>query len=593
MRRTIVGAVAGIALLATTPAMAFVFRLGEVEGILDLSLGYGALVRLEERNAQLIGIANGGTAHSVDFDDGDLNYARGLVSNMVRGTGELTLRWKQFGAVVRGVGFYDFENEQVERARTPLDDAALGLVGKDVELREYFATARFVPFGIPVQLRAGNQTLSWGEASFLRLGVDVVNPLDLVATFQPAATARDLLIPQGMIWGVASLTEDTALEAFYQYDWAPVRLPPVGWFFSADDLIGGAGTHFAVMGAGLFSDQGTDLDATFGLPAGTLGFDPDFMKIPGAGTEEPNAQGQFGVTLQTFLPDYNDAKLALHFINYHSRLPLISGHTANAAAVARTSQAAVDARTAQLDAAGLSPEEAAQAAETLTIGEFTQATRYFATYPRNIKMLGMSFNTALIDTGTLVRGEASHHFGWPVQIPPPVVLNASLSPVLFTDQFGQTILGSFGPDEEVRGFERVGKTQVSAGLVQLFGPRLGAAQTLAGLDVGWVHVHDLPEIPPFTADSLGYRVSGGLTFEGILGGITLIPQIAWLHDVHGNTPPPLPAFVEGRKTFLLGMGGQWTRTWTTQLTYSKFMGGGSSNRFLDRDFLSFNLIYNY
>ncbi len=584
---------AGLTLLASSPASAFLFRLGEVEGILDVSLGYGTLLRLEERNKALIGIANGGTAPSVNFDDGDLNYARGLVSNMIRGTGELTLSWLQFGAVVRGVGFYDFESELVDRVRTPLSDGALGLVGHDAELREYFATARFVPFGIPIQLRAGKQTLSWGETGFLRLGVDVINPVDLVTALQPATTARDLLVPQGMVWGVASLTDTTAIEAFYQYDWQPVRLPPVGWFFSADDLIGGSGTNFAVMGDGQFADQGTDLDAAFGLPSGTLGFDANFMKIPGAGVERPNEQGQFGVTVQTFLPDLNDAKVALHFINYHSRLPLVSGRTANEAAVGRTTQAAVDARAAKFVAEGLSPEEAEQAAQTLTIGEFTQATRYVATYPRNIKMIGASFNTALIRTGTLVNGEVSHHIGWPVQIPSPLVLNASLSPIRFTDQFGETILGSFGANETVQGFERVGKTQVALGLLQLLGPQLGAVQSFAGVDLGWIHMHDLPEIPPLTADSFGYRVTAGLTYESVFGAIGLRPQMSWVQDVVGNTPPPLPAFLEGRKGFVLGLGAEYTQTWTAQLAYSRFMGAGGRNRFLDRDFLRFNVIYNY
>ena len=64
-------------------------------------------------------------------DDGDLNQDPGLVSNMLRTTGEVTLRWRNFGAYVRGFGFYDFEQELNDRARTQLSGKARNVpVGK-------------------------------------------------------------------------------------------------------------------------------------------------------------------------------------------------------------------------------------------------------------------------------------------------------------------------------------------------------------------------------------------------------------------------------------------------------------------------------
>ena len=100
-----------------------------------------------------------------------------------------------------------------------------------------------------------------------------------------------------------------------------MRTPPVGWFFSDNDLIGADGLGAAMAGAGRFSDLGTDLDSAFRLPPGTLGFDPDFMRIPGHGNHEPSDQGQGGITVQAIIPRLNSTKLALHFVNYHSRLP--------------------------------------------------------------------------------------------------------------------------------------------------------------------------------------------------------------------------------------------------------------------------------
>ena len=164
----------------------------------------------------------------------------------------------------------------------------------------------------------------------------------------PTTTVEDIFVRQGMIWAAANLTETLGIEAFYQYDWKKAKLPPIGWFLSGDDLIGNDRIGVGFDGFGMYSDQGTDLDAAFDLPAGTLGFDKEFMLIPSAGRDKPSSQGQFGVTLQTFVSALNSAKIALHFMNYHSRLPLISGRTADAEAVAGTTNLAVDARAAEL-----------------------------------------------------------------------------------------------------------------------------------------------------------------------------------------------------------------------------------------------------
>ena len=616
----------GLALLLLVPGTgrARDFRLGELEGLVDFTLAYGLLVRTEERDEELIGIANGGSARSVNFDDGNLNYGVGVASNMLKGSGELTLRWRSLGAHVRAIGFYDFENSLFERQRTPLSGEAKWLVGRAVEARDYYVTGQFHAGGVPIQLRVGNQVITWGETNFLRLGVDVINPIDPVAILQPATTPRDLFLPQGMIWGVANLTETLAFEAFYQYDWRATTVAPVGSYFSINDTFGGDGTNFAMLGDGFFSDLGTDLDEAFGLPPGTLGFDEDFLKVPGRGRDTPAEQGQFGFALQAIVPQLNATKLGLHFVNYHSRLPLVSGLTADANAVSDTSQAAVDAQAAVLapiyESEGLSPEEADAAAQAtasqLTVSGLANESGYFAEYPRNVKMLGLTFNTATIRTGTLVAGEVSHHFDFPFQVYAPAVLGGALSPLEFDPAFGQGPLGRFGPDEVVTGFIRRGKTQVSLSLTQLFGPRLGAARTVFSFDLGWVHVHDMPDVEDLplnapgltstgdpdrplplnrfpTADSLGYRLLAQLTYTSVFGGLNISPRVLFTHDPLGVTPGPFSAFIEDRMTVNVGVGVDYLSTWTADLSYTSIFGAGRYNVRRDRDFLRFNVVFHY
>jgi hypothetical protein len=326
------------------------------------------------------------------------------------------------------------------------------------------------------------------------------------------------------------------------------------------------------------------------------------MKIFPRNSNPPADGGQYGFAVRTFVPQLNAAELGVYFLNYHSRFALINGFTANQTAIDATSQEAVDARAKKLaliyhQDEGLSPEQAMQKAqaaeEILTIGNFANATRYFASYPENIKMLGFSFNTALLRTGTLFSGEISHHLGFPMQRPVEQVLAAALSPIQFTPAFQQTPLGAFGANTVVQGFIRRDKTQLELGLRQLFGPRLRSSQTVLGLDIGWVHIHNLPASYPSDEDSWGYRLVGVLTYDGILGGVTLQPRVVWAQDVNGITPGPGGAFIAGRRALNVGLEGDYVNRWTADLGYVRFFGGGSLNQVRDRDFLSFQVAYHY
>jgi hypothetical protein len=296
----------------------------------------------------------------------------------------------------------------------------------------------------------------------------------------------------------------------------------------------------------------------------------------------------------------------------------VNARSADAAAAAATSPEAVAARAAALaplyEAEGLPPDAAAaaaaRAASTLTLGEYASAASYAVEYPENVQMVGVSFNTTTLRTGTLVAAELSHHFDHPFQILPLDVFGAAFSPIGFDPSFGQGPLGDFGPDEVVSGVERLDKTQLELGLRQLLGPRLGASQTILGMDFGYVRVHDMPgrdqlrlSAPGVTgpadydhlpdADSWGYRLIAALTYDNVFGGLAVQPSVAWLHDVKGVTPTPGGAFVEDRKAVNVGGSIDYNNTWLLQVGYTRFFGAGRFNLLSDRDFVRFQLTYFY
>jgi len=594
--------------LPANPGRAADFRAGNLEGLFDLTLSYGVGVRVEDSSERLVAIANGGERTSANNDDGTLNYDTGIISNALRMNADLTLAWRQFGAYVRGYAFYDYENQDQNRKRTPLSDDGKDIIGKDADLMEHYVSFRTSARQVPLFFRLGDQVLNWGESGFIRDGIDIINPFDLAALNQPATPPRDLLIPQGMLWGAANLTETFALEAYYQYEWKRARLPPVGSFFSTNDLLGGDGINFAMLKAGQFSDLGTNLDEAFALPPGTLGFDRNFFKLPGLRSREPDDQGQFGVSLSAILPDNRATKVALFFVRYHSRLPLISGRTASQAAIDQTSQAAVDSLAASLvpayESTGLTPGEAADAADQtagdLTTSQYANQAGYLMEYPEDISMLGLSFSTATLRSGTLLSGEVSHHRNFPFQISLNEVFSAVLSPIEFSGG-GDSALGSFAANDRVKGYLKLDRTQATLGVTQLFGSRLGAAQTAANADIGWTHVHDMPGsdrlplqgVEPPTSNSVGYRLGGSLIYAGVFGGVTLVPRVLFTHDVDGITPAPVSTFVEGRKSLTFGLGASYINRVTANLSYTDFFGAGDRNLLRDRDLVRFRVSYSF
>ncbi len=58
---------------------------GEFQTTLTQEFSVGGISRVGKRDPGLIGGGNGGTGTSVNFDDGNLNYGRGLASLAVQG----------------------------------------------------------------------------------------------------------------------------------------------------------------------------------------------------------------------------------------------------------------------------------------------------------------------------------------------------------------------------------------------------------------------------------------------------------------------------------------------------------------------------
>ena len=597
-----------------------------LEGVLDLELAYGLGLRTQEADPELVSIAHGGKRlDSGNFDDGTLNYDKGeLTSNMLRTTGELTLRWGNFGAFFRGYGFYDYENEKNNRERTALTAEGKEQVGSDAQLLDANISARFTVRDIPVLLRLGDQVVNWGESRFFPAsGVNVANPLDIALLQQPTSTPRDLRKPVGMLWGVAHLTPLLIFEAYYQYEWDKHELPATGTFLSTNDGLSQGGSFIQVTGTA--SQFGTDLSQRFGISAEALeavgipAYDPDFFKVTQRiSADKASAHGQYGMTLQSIVPRLNDTKFALHFANYHSKVPLFGAISPSVEAYKGYSEQAIAALTNALVEEGVDMQTAQSAAIQTQFNQFEIDSRYFLQYPEDIKMLGISLNSTSDRTGTAYFAEIGYHFDVPLpahvgdlldQALPGSTRDNPLPPIDLATTSEEELRTEYA-DQRIDAVLERDKTFALLGATQLFGPRLGAAQTVFNLELAWLHIWDMPSksdqlisapgliVTQFdprsafaSANSWGYRMGGTLVYPNVFGGLTLRPRALWSHDVDGNSPVGAGPFRKGRKSVAFGVEAEYVKRLRVDVAYTTFWGANEWNLINDRDNIRLRIRY--
>jgi hypothetical protein len=654
----------------------------------DNTLTYGLSYRTAARDEAIVGRANGGTAYSVNGDDGNLNYDTGIWSNQLQLTTELDISHTNFGVFFRGWGFYDYENEQNDRARTPLSDPALERVGSRFELRDAYAWGRFRIGKQPAEVRGGRQVVNWGESTFIQGGLNIINPVDVTALRSPGSELRNALLPVGLLWGSFSITTNTSIEAFYQYEWNEIEIDPSGSYFSTSDFVGDGGdTVFLLFGDAPDIPTPPFLDPT----------DPTrpVLGVPRTGDLKADDGGQYGLVLRWLVPKLGDTEFGFYYSNYHSRLPTINGQTGTeegllaagsiqapagsggATDIIGTTIATGDAAqgvaaanpgvplgaaqviagtTEQVLNATQDPLAAAaaggQAAEIYAVDAYSQTARYFLSYPEDIKLYGISFNSQIGTSGVALQGELSYRQDAPLQIDDVELLFAALQPInpvfagnvpgfedgasqvttytgidysegcrlqpaLETDNCGSAIPGAI----------RLDTSQFQTTLTKIWPRILGAEQFLFLFEGAVTHVPDLPskselrleaagtytsgnpyhfednpgsahtdkpaELPERFADptSWGYRLVTQLQYNNAIGAITVSPRLAWGHDVSGNSPGPGANFIEDRKAYTLGLNFDFQSTWSADISFTDFFGASRYNLINDRDYVAMSFKY--
>lgn len=591
-----------IALSFSAPVWAYTDNIDGIDLQLNNRVTIGSAWRVESRDPNLVSVSKGGRAYSNNDDDGNLAFDKGdVVSAAAKITSDLTLSKGDFGLFVRGsylfndrlnnYNFFNPDNYYTPGAFDPgYGTAPSGNVsvapiseyrrktnkvrdysGNDADLLDAYLYGTFDIGDRVLAVKLGRQVLNWGESSFVLNGINSILAFDSNQLHVPGAELDEIVIPENMAWLSVGLVKNVSVEAFYQFDAPRTQPDAAGTFWATND--------FAAIG-------GTRADLSFGLaPENT----PN-ETIPRLPDNKPSKSGQFGGKLSFFIPALNDMDLSFYAMKYNSRLPLISG-------ISKASYAA--------------PSETG---------------RFFIEYPNNIPLYGVSFNTTIGPWAA--QGEYSLKVNQPIQVDDVELLLAGVGAPSQVTPPPAAPIGSALGNKYIRGYRRHDISQVDLSVTRLAGPMrwIGSDQLLFLAEAGAVYVHDLPPeselrfegpgtytpgdasvaalvssqigapLPQnkggYATDfSWGYKLLARLTYNNVLGPFRLEPQLRFDHDVKGVTPTPLLNFVENRKTVNVSVTGYYLQSWSAQLGYSAYFGGGKGNLLADRDYVEAVLKY--
>jgi len=564
-------------------AMAFPFSYGEIKGSFDTTVSAGVTMRTESPDPSLVGITNGGTARSVNDDDGNIGFDKGdLVSGVLKATHDLELKYRDYGVFTRVNYFYDavasdasHREDRFNAAGAAVSDRPdyeyeLGKRGRErlgsrIDMLDLFAYGRFDLAGHNLSARVGRQVVSWGESTFIGNSINSINPIDVAKIRTPGAELKEALIPTAMLWSSLQLSDSVSLEGVWLNAYDKTEIDPRGSFFSSNDFVSDDGNK-AIVSFGRREDD----NHTTRVPAGANAGSASVWVPRQGGPEVDDATKQFGAAIRYFSEALGSTEFGLYYLTYHSRTPLVSAIRGGSTNVTSTTPLC-----------SASPTTAGCRAS------------YFAEFPANIDLYGLSFNT-VGPWGVALQGEYSYRPNQPLQLSGTEVLLASLG---VPSSISPTPLAA---GTYIQGWREVDMHQAQMTATKAFGPTLGAQQFLVLGEVG-VTQTDLPEELRFngpgaglpacgfasaatlaavsngscqsegfaTNTSWGYRIVSRFDFESVIGSVQMSPRLVWAHDVNGVGP----TFNKDSKAITLGLALNYLQRWQADIGYTTFFGG--------------------
>jgi len=365
-----------VASLIAAPAQAGSINFGSGVSLDYIAnLTYSLAMRTDDPDAVLTANVNG--------DDGDRNFDKGaLINNRLAVLAETNFHYREYGVFLRGSAFYDdvyFHKNDHDSPDTVNRDgdhqqftgSARNYLGKRARLLDAYVYGSFAIGSTALDVRVGEQVVSWGESLFFPNMSGAQAPADATKSNVPGTEVKEILLPTGQVYAQWGLTDRFSLMGYYQWEWKGTELNPVGGYFSTSDVLGPGGSFLLV--------PALEPLAPFGIST----------HVPRGRDLTPEHKGQWGAGLRYLFGDATE--LSLYYINYHDKNP---------------AGAAINTEAATLPVVG-----------TLTI-----PTSYNVQYVDDIKMAAVAVSTQVL--GTAIGAEVSYRDGAGLSV------NVGTSPVV-------------------------------------------------------------------------------------------------------------------------------------------------------------------
>ncbi|MGY2326751.1 DUF1302 domain-containing protein [Pseudomonas sp. SDT2931_S440] len=506
----------------------------------DNTLKYNAAWRVKDRDSKLVS--------TVNQDDSDRNFDKGLISNRLNILSEFDARYNNFGARVSAAGWYDSVYEGSNDNDSPatanqrsvshdhFTDDTRKLHGSDAEILDAFVFGKGNLGELPTSFRLGRHTVLWGESLFF--GANGIAggqaPVDIIkATSVPNTPFKELIRPVNQFSGQVQLRPNVSVAAYYQFAWEENRIPAVGSYFSTSDVVGEGGERLIV--------------------GGPIGPNQQPLAFFHGKDIKADDKGQYGLSLR-FSPEDWNTDFGLYAIRYHAKDPMI---------YTRANPGGPNPLTGQL-------------------GE------YQLVYAEGIRAFGASFSTSVGDAN--VAGEVS------------VRRN---TPLVSVSQANPTGLG----DNASHALYAVGNSlhaQLSS-LYSFNSNGIWDSASLAG-EVAWHRRTSITKNaaaldPNSERDAWGLRMSFTPNFFQVYPGVDLSVPLGLGYNPKGRSSV-ISKFNNGvgdkGGDVSIGLQLEYLQTWKAGLNYTHYIGG--SDNFLDsrnantygqplkdRDFIAFTV----
>jgi len=183
---------------------------------------------------------------NLNFDSGDVIDATQKIFTEISGTHESGV-----GIGLSFIGSYNPVLNLTDESFRALTNSASDELESDVQLLDAYLTTSFdAGEGLGfVDITAGRYVTSWGEATFIPVGLNglVTNALDLTKLRAPGASIRDALLPTEQLT-VSFGAGNVGFEVYTQFSSESVTFDPKGSFFG-NDVVGTGGDRILASGA--------------------------------------------------------------------------------------------------------------------------------------------------------------------------------------------------------------------------------------------------------------------------------------------------------------------------------------------------------